>query len=110
MTRRQDPDVKTMTPGQLRHEVMKLRRKIRRHRDLDENARCWHCDLELYAVLPEEKPPGRMTGKARERLRDCIGYVCRQQCVDFGCGGKPAARRRLRSMVERALRAIENEY
>jgi hypothetical protein len=61
MTKKQDVDVKAMSAGQLRREVMKLRRKIRWHRDRDENQRCHHCDDELYTVLPEVKPSGQMT-------------------------------------------------
>ena len=38
--RQQDLDIKQMTPGQLRREIMKLRTAIRKHRDAAENARC----------------------------------------------------------------------
>jgi len=85
MTRRQDSDVKEMTQGQLRREVMKLRDKIRWHRDLDENQRCHHCDLQLYEVLPEAKPAGKMTEPEEVILRKCEQYIRRQQCKLHGC-------------------------
>lgn len=91
MFRRQDADVKQMTSGQLRREVMKLRRAIRHHRDAAENARCWHNDLTLYEVLPEEKPAGKMIGPEEVLLRNCRRYIRRQQCEMHGCrrGQKP---------------------
>jgi len=84
MARRQDPDMKVMAPGELRHEVMRLRQAIRKHRDAHGNARCWHNDLALYAVLPEEKPAGRMDGPEDELLRNCRRYIRRQQCTSHG--------------------------
>lgn len=96
MSRRQDDDLKAMSPAQLRQEVMKLRSAIRWHRDLEENERCWHCDQQLYGrTLPEYTPAGCMHGDARRILRNCIGYVFRQQCVHFGCDGRRNTRRLL---------------
>lgn len=85
MSKSQDADVKQMTIGQLRREVMKLRRKIRWHRDLQENARCWHNDLKLYEVLPEQEPAGRMEGDEAALLGNCRRYIRRQQCLKHGC-------------------------
>ncbi len=82
---RQDIDVKKMTIGQLRREVMRLRHSIRRHRDAEENARCWHNDLVLYAVLPEQKPAGKMIGSFEKLLRNCRRYIHRQQCELSSC-------------------------
>ena len=96
---RQDQDVKEMSPAQLRREVMKLRRKIRWHRDREENERCWHCDRQLYAALPEEKPAGNMRGDPALLLRNCLSYICRQKCVLFGCNGRLSVRRRLGQLI-----------
>lgn len=87
MARRQDPDVKAMPLSELRREVMRLRQAIRRHRDAEGNARCWHNDLALYAVLPEEKPAGRMDGPEDALLGNCRRYIRRQQCTSYGCIG-----------------------
>jgi len=87
VSRKQDLDVKTLSIGALRREVMKLRSKIRWHRDRNENQRCHHCDLELYSVLPEEKPAGRMTQAEEVILKKCKRYIRRQQCVLHGCTG-----------------------
>lgn len=94
MTRKQDTDVRDMSVGELRREVMKLRSKIRWHRDRDENQRCHHCDLELYGVLPEEKPPGKMTEPEDVILQKCKSYIRRQQCILHGCTGIPNNRKR----------------
>jgi hypothetical protein len=83
--RRHDEDVKQMTPAQLRREVMKLRRAIRKHRDADENARCWHNDLVLYAALGEEVPAGTMSGPEDVLLQNCRRYIRQQQWVLHGC-------------------------
>lgn len=85
MSKPQDDDVKQMTIGQLRREVMRLRQAIRIHRDADENARCWHNDLALYALLPDEKPAGKMVGSEETLLRNCQRYIRRQQCEQHGC-------------------------
>jgi hypothetical protein len=81
----QDGDVKKMSEGELRREVMSLRHAIRQHRDADENARCWHNDLALYGILPEEVPPGKMQGPEEELLKNCRRYIRRQQCCEHGC-------------------------
>lgn len=87
MTKKQDPELKNMTVGQLRREVMRLRNKIRWHRDRDENQRCHHCDQELYCVLPEEKPAGKMTEPEEIILQKCRRYIRLQQCELYGCRG-----------------------
>ena len=94
MTSKQDDDLKGMSIGQLRREVMKLRGKIRWHRDRDENQRCHHCDRELYGVLPEEEPPGQMTEPEEVILRKCKRYIRRQQCELHGCTGFSNKRKR----------------
>lgn len=85
MAVRQDSDVKEMTLAELRREVMKLRHGIRKHRDTDENARCWHNDLALYGLLPEEEPPGKMMEPEEKLLVNCRRYIRRQQCGLHGC-------------------------
>ncbi len=85
MSLRHDGDIASMSLKDLRHEVMKLRRAVRKHRNTNENARCWHNDLTLYAVLPENDPPGRMRGTEEELLRNCKRYIRRQQCATHGC-------------------------
>ncbi len=84
---RQDADVKQMSDVELRAEVMKLRRAIRKHKRAEGNARCWHNDLKLYGALPEGTPPGRMTGDPRLLFRNCRAYIRRQQCKEVrrGC-------------------------
>lgn len=94
MTRRQDGDLKDMSIGQLRREVMKLRWMIRWHRDRNENQRCHHCDLELYSVLREEKHPGKMTGAEDVLLIKCKRYIRQQQCASHGCTGISSKRKR----------------
>lgn len=86
-SRRQDPDLAKLTVGQLRQLVMKLRRRLRWHRDLQDNARCWHADLQLYEVLPEQKPAGKMRGDEKVLLRNCKAYIRRQQCDTQNCDG-----------------------
>ncbi|TSC63849.1 MAG: hypothetical protein G01um1014106_361 [Parcubacteria group bacterium Gr01-1014_106] len=103
MSKRQDLDIQAMSPTQVRHEVMRLRSKIRWHRDLEENERCWHCDLELYSVLPECTLAGRMRGPVRQLFKRCVGYIFRQQCVRFGCDGRQTTRRVLGHLIAHLL-------
>ena len=76
----QDRDLKKLTPAALRNEVMRLRKALRKHRDADENARCWHNDLALYGLLPEGKKPGKLRGPEKVLLRNCLKYIRRQKC------------------------------
>lgn len=85
MPEKQNPDIKRMTSAQLRRELMQLRHAIRKHRDAQNNARCWHNDLQLYAALPEEQDPGKMIGDEATLLRNCKRYIRRQQCILHGC-------------------------
>lgn len=74
-------DIKKMTLSQLRQNLMKTRKLIRKHRDADENSRCWCNDLELYEkTLPEQKPAGKMTQPEEKLLKNCKKYIRRQQC------------------------------
>lgn len=94
MTKPQDPDLATLSLGRLRREVMRLRGAIRAHRHADENRRCWHNDLVLYGVLPEDIPPGKMVGLEEDLLRNCRRYIRRQQCERHGCSGVSQKRKR----------------
>ena len=82
---KQDTDLQSLSPAQLRQTLMRLRHAIRKHRDAEENARCWHNDLALYAALPEEKPAGKMRGPEKVLLKNCQQYIRRQQCTMHGC-------------------------
>lgn len=77
----QDIDLPQMSASQLRTEITRLRHAIRKHRDAQENARCWHNDLRLYGVLPEEVTPGRMLGDEKTLLQNCQRYIRRQRCA-----------------------------
>jgi hypothetical protein len=50
-----DDDLRGMSLGDARNEVMKLRNAIRRHRDQKGDDNCWLDDYEyLYKLLPEK--------------------------------------------------------
>lgn len=88
MSAREIPDerLSILTPDKLREELVRLRRELRRHRDLKDNDRCWHADCELYArTLPEDVEPGRMTSPKEELLHNCNAYIDQQQCESRGC-------------------------
>ncbi len=99
MTRKKDDDIKKMSLFELRRETMKLRKKIRWHRNLNEDARCHHCDDELYTVLPEVKPAGKMTLPVEVHLGRCWRYILRQQCELHGCTGISNIRKRGMTMA-----------
>lgn len=85
-SRRLDPDLRTMTAGELRQELMRVRNSIRWHRGLDNNARCHHSDQQLYAkTLPEQAPAGKMTSPEDVLLKHCKQYIRGQQCELHGC-------------------------
>jgi hypothetical protein len=85
-SRRLDPDLRTMTAGKLRQELMRVRNSIRWHRDLKDNARCHHSDQQLYAkTLPEQVPAGEMTLPEDVLFNKCVPYIRGQQCVLHGC-------------------------
>ncbi len=79
-------DIRAMSEGEVRQELMRVRQLIRTHRDRRGNARCHHADEELYGrILPEQKPAGRMTGKKEDLLRECARYIDRQKCDSKTC-------------------------
>lgn len=91
---KQDPDVKVMSIGKLRRELMRVRRALRRHRDAEGNARCWHNDVQLYArTLPEAATAGRMDLPEHVLLKKCKHYIRRQKCDATICPHTKTARR-----------------
>ena len=87
---RADEDVADMSAVQIRRELLRLRKAIRKHRDAANNVRCWHNDLVLYGLLPEGSASGKMTDPEEVLLRNCKRYIRRQQC-HLDC---PAARKK----------------
>ena len=68
-----DADLKEMSREQLINEVMKLRRRIREHRDSTGHALCWH-HPDLWALLPERTDPVPNVPEWPQFLRGCIKY------------------------------------
>lgn len=80
---RLDPDIKDMTGGQARQELMRARRILRTWRGLENHRRCHHADEEMCnRILPDKKPLGRMNLPKRVLLNGCARYISRQQCPD----------------------------
>ncbi len=75
-TRKQDPDLKDMTPAQLRREVMKLRRAFRKELAGTGNSRCW---ITLLEALPEGKSLEPLSLPKEEFLANCARYHARNQ-------------------------------
>lgn len=71
-----DDDLKTMTPGQLRQEVMRLRRAFRTELNNTGNRRCW---VNLQKHLPEGKTIKALTLPRAEFLGNCAAYYDRNQ-------------------------------
>lgn len=76
MTRRIDADVKAMTPGQLRQEVMRLRGAFRTELDNTGNRRCW---VNLLRALPEGKNINPIALSRDRFLHNCAVYYDRNQ-------------------------------
>jgi hypothetical protein len=85
-----DRDVKAMSHRARGRELMRLRALIRTHKKKKDNARCWHCDEQLYKrTLPEgSEGAGRMTLSEAVLLRNCKKYIRGQQCTQRGCRGR----------------------
>jgi len=85
-----DRDILDMSLGELRKEIMRVRRLVRTHKKKKDNARCWHGDLQLYArIIPEGcEGAGKMRLPLSVLLRNCERYIQRQQCTKYGCKGK----------------------
>ena len=76
MTRRIDDDVKAMTPGQLRQEIMRLRGAFRTELNHTGNRRCW---VNLLRALPEGKSIKPIALSRDRFLRNCAVYYDRSQ-------------------------------
>jgi len=74
--RRLDPDVKAMTPPQLRQEVMRLRSAFDRELFCTGNRRCW---ITLLAESRGGKSIQPLTLSREEFLRNCGRYFDRNQ-------------------------------
>lgn len=76
MGRKIDADVKAMTPGQLRQEVMRLRSAFRTELNNTGNRRCW---VNLLRALPEGKGINPLSLPRGEFLGNCAVYFDRNQ-------------------------------
>jgi len=76
MTYRIDADVKVMTMGQLRQEVMRLRSAFRTELNNTGNRRCW---INLLRALPEGRSIKALSLPKDEFLGNCAIYYDRNQ-------------------------------
>ena len=76
MSRKIDGDLKTMSPAQLRQEVMKLRRAFRLELNNTGNRRCW---VNLLKALPEGRLVKPLTVPRETFLRNCACYYERNR-------------------------------
>ena len=68
-----DEDLDQLTPAQLRDEVRKLRRGIRKHRDSSLHELCWH-HPELWGLLPEKRDPLPTVPEWPQFMEGCVRY------------------------------------
>ncbi len=80
MSHKQDADIKAMTIVELRREIMRMRRQIRKWRDLRNNAKCWIEDNKIAFLLPERLPCWKVTIDPKKFKSNCDGYI-RRQCL-----------------------------
>jgi hypothetical protein len=71
-----DDDLKTMSPAQLRREVMKLRTAFRKELNNTGNRRCW---INLFRLLPENKSIDPLSLPREKFLSNCTQYFNRNQ-------------------------------
>ena len=76
MSRKMDADVKAMTLGQLRQEVMRLRSAFRTELNNTGNRRCW---VNLLRALPEGKGIKPLSLPRDEFLGNCAVYFDRNK-------------------------------
>lgn len=76
MSRKIDDDLKGMSPGQLRQEVMRLRAGFRAELNNTGNRRCW---INLLRHLPEGQTISPLTLPRKEFLGNCALYYERNQ-------------------------------
>ena len=73
---RMDEDLKSMTPAELRREVMRLRTAFRKEVADTGNRRCW---ITLLKALPEGESIDPLTMPPEEFLGHCRRYLRRNQ-------------------------------
>jgi hypothetical protein len=73
---KQDPDLKDMTPAQLRREVMRLRTAFRQELNHTGNHRCW---ITLLQALPDGKAIQPLSLPREVFLVNCAKYHARNQ-------------------------------
>ncbi len=76
MSRRIDEDIKAMTLGQLRQEIMNLRTAFRTELNNTGNRRCW---VNLLRTLPEGKSIRALSLPRDKFLGNCAIYFDRNQ-------------------------------
>ena len=76
MARKIDDDVKTMTVGELRREVMRLRSAFRTELNNTGNRRCW---VNFLRALPEGKTIKALSLPREKFLKNCAIYFDRNQ-------------------------------
>ena len=69
-----DYDLTTLSPEQLKAELLRLRNGIRQHRDEKGHGRCWLDDLRLYDLLPEKLPADTKLPPREEFLENCARF------------------------------------
>ena len=77
-TKRHDPDLKDLSLAQLRQEVMRLRRGIRRWRDRYDNEECHEEDDRLALLLPERKRVHSIAISREDFERNCKRFSARK--------------------------------
>jgi len=68
-----DEDIEHFTREELLHEVKKLRKAIRSHRDSSKHALCWH-HPQMWDLLPEKTEPEIEVPEWPQFLRGCLAY------------------------------------
>jgi hypothetical protein len=77
-SKKQDQDLKNLSPKQLRQEIMRLRKGLRRWRDLDTNAQCHQEDQRLINLLPEGGKHGSIRITVCQFKKNCDKFIQRQ--------------------------------
>lgn len=76
--KRHDPDLKNLSLGALRKEVMRLRNGIRRWRDNYDNEECHEEDERLALLLPEQIRIYPITLSREDFERNCRRFSARK--------------------------------
>ena len=95
-----DADLKNMTPVELRREVIKLRRGLRRWASHKNNERCWIEDDRLLSLLPEKPQRGIISLPTCKFLANCQKYARRNTL--WGLVTVPGAKRTKKVKPKRA--------